>query len=333
MHMSGYLSGREDLLIFYETGDPYPDLETKLVPMGRFLPSRELKDAIDLWNPDLLIFVPSDGITGSAMLRSVLLKRAAGRPVVAITLQSCDTGRIHRAISLLSAPELVLSPVGSTRSALDDLRINADFIMPGYDPGLFRPVGGETKIRLRARFGIPDDRYIVLHVGHVKEDRNLQALLRYRDWGPDVQPVVKAGDIDPVWRNHLRQAGIIVIDEYTDDIHEIYQAADLYLFPVSMGTEALEFPLSVIEACACGLPVLTTRFGTLPEVLEDGDGLEWFSRVSEIPAKIERLRSGKADTRAKVEDLSWERVFDRYLAPHLAALASVPCERADGSSP
>jgi glycosyltransferase involved in cell wall biosynthesis len=114
-----------------------------------------------------------------------------------------------------------------------------------------------------------------------------------------------------------------VIDEYTDDIHEIYQAADLYFFPVSIRTGALEFPLSVIEACACGLPVLTTRFGALTEILEDGGGLEWFSRVSEITEKIEILRNGTVDTQAKVVDLSWERMFDRYLSTHIENLVSL----------
>ena len=324
MHMCRYLSNRHDLLVLHERGKPDPDLDTRRVLKGRSLLSRELAGVFESWKPDLLIYTPASGLTGFGMLRSVLLKRMAGSPAIVVALQARDTGKIHRAVSLWSAPELILSPVREMRQALDDLRINADFIMPGYDPERFKPADSEMKIKLRARYGIPGDRYIVLHVGHVKESRNLQAFLRYRDWGPDIQPVVKAGDVDPVWRDHLRQAGIIVIDEYIDDIHEIYQAADLYFFPVSIRTGALEFPLSVIEASACNLPVLTTRFGALPEVLEDGGGLEWFSGVAEIPGKIERLRSGTVDTCTKVADLSWERMFDRYLTPHLESLTSLP---------
>ncbi len=333
MHMCRYLSSRHDLLVLHERGEPDPDLDTRRVLKGRSFLSRELAGILTGWKPDLLIYTPASGLTGLGMLKSVLLRRMAGRPVIVLALQARDTGKIHRAISLWTAPDLILSPVREMRQAMDDLRINADFIMPGYDPELFRPAVTETKILLRTRYGIPADRYIVLHIGHVKESRNLQAFLRYRDWGPDIQPVVKAGDIDPVWRDHLRQAGIIVIDEYTDDIHEIYQAADLYFFPVSIRTGALEFPLSVIEASACNLPVLSTRFGALPEVLEDGGGLEWFSGVAEIPGKIEKLRSGAVDTRTKVADLSWERMFDRYLTPHLKNLATLPGSRAKDSSP
>ncbi len=326
MHMCRYLSARHDLLVLHERGEPDPDLDTRRVLKGKTLFSREFSGVLNDWKPDLLIYIPASGLTGFGMLRSVLLRRRSGRPVVVVALQARETGRTHRAISLWSAPELVLSPVREMRLALEELRVNTDFIMPGYDPELFKPVDRETKLRLRERYGIPADRFVVLHVGHVRESRNLQALLRYRDWGADIQPVVKAGEVEPVWRNHLRQAGIIVIDEYTDDIHEIYQAADLYFFPVSIRTGALEFPLSVIEACACNLPVLTTRFGALPEVLEEGDGLEWFSGVAEIPDKIKILRNGKTDTRTKVTKLSWERMFDRYLTPHLESLVSLSTE-------
>ncbi|MCK4549519.1 MAG: glycosyltransferase family 4 protein [Candidatus Krumholzibacteria bacterium] len=326
MHMCRYLSGRHDLLVLHARGNPDPDLDARRVLKGRTLFSRELKGALESWKPDLLIYTPASGLTGFGMLRSVLLKRMSGRPAIVVALQARETGKTHRALSLWSAPELVLSPVREMRQALEELRVNTDFIMPGYDPKLFKPVDTETKLRLRERYGIPVDRFVVLHVGHVKESRNLQALLRYRDWGADIQPVVKAGEVEPVWRNHLRQAGIIVIDEYIDDIHEIYQAADLYFFPVSIRTGALEFPLSVIEACACNLPVLTTRFGALPEVLEKGNGLEWFSGVAEIPDKIKMLRNGKTDTHTKVTELSWERMFDRYLTPHLESLVSLSTE-------
>lgn len=323
MHMCRYLAERHDLLVLHERGEPDPDIDTRRVLKGKKLFSRDLRTVLDDWKPDLLIYTPASGLTGFGMLRSVLLRRMTGRPVIIVALQARETGRAHRLISLWSAPELVLSPVREMRQALEELRINTDFIMPGYDPALFKPVDTETKVRLREKYGIPGEKYVVLHVGHVKESRNLQALLRYRDWGGDIQPVVKAGEVEPVWRDHLRQAGIIVIDEYTDDIHEVYQAADLYFFPVSIRTGALEFPLSVIEACACNLPVLTTRFGALPEVLKDGGGLEWFSGVAEIPGKIKMLRSSGAETSAKVADLSWERMFDRYLTPHIDNLSSL----------
>ena len=63
-----------------------------------------------------------------------------------------------------------------------------------------------------------------------------------------------------------------------------------------------------------------------------GGGLEWFSGVAEIPGRIETLRSAAVDTRTKVADLSWERMFDTYLTPHLKILAALPGIRQKDSS-
>lgn len=318
--MCGYLSAGHDTLLVHRSGTPDPELESKRVPGSGPINARELRVILGEWKPDILIHAPASGLTGFGLLRTVLLKRVTGLPVVVVAMQARETGRMHRMISLWSAPELVLSPVREMRQALESLRINTDLIMPGYDPSLFKKTDEVTKKRLRDKYQLPRDRYIVLHVGHIREKRNMQAFLRHRDWGPDVQPVIKAGEVDPVWVAHLRQAGVIVIDEYTDEIHEIYQAADMYLFPVTDRSEALEFPLSVIEAAACDLPVIATRFGSLPDILDEGGGLEWFSSVSEIPDRIARLRKESAETRSKVIDLSWERLFERYLMSHLYSL-------------
>jgi glycosyltransferase involved in cell wall biosynthesis len=321
MQMCRYLSDRYELLVVHERGDEIQRLNTIRVPIERSVLFKEPARALNGWKPDVTIFAPACGISALGMLRSVLLKRRVASPLIVVSLKDSETGRAHRILSLLSAPDLVLSPVKKMRLSLENLRINTDFIMPGYNPDLFKPVDRAEKIKLRKKLGIPENKFIVLHVGNVKENRNLQAFLRYRDWGTDILPLIKAGEIVPVWRDHLRQAGVIVMDEYTEAIHEIYQASDLYLFPVRVRSEALEFPLSVIEAAACNLPILTTPFGSLPEILENGVGLEWFMNVTDIPAKIEKLRSTFPGTKAKVSDLSWERMFDRYLRPHLENLS------------
>jgi len=324
MHMCSYLAGRHELLVLHGSGETSPEIDARRVLGGRLLLTRKSNSVLKDWNPDVVLYTPAKGLTGTAMLGSVLLRRITGRPVIVVVLHTWPTGRLHRAISVWSAPELVLSPALEMRQSLEELRINTDFIMPGYDPLLFKPSVADRKRDLRVKHGLPLDRFIVLHVGHIRERANMQALLRYREWGADVQPVVKAVDIEPVWRDHLRRAGVIVMEEYTDAINEIYQAADLYLFPASDRDGGVEFPLSVIEACACNLPVLTTRSGILPEILDAGEGLEWYSSVAEIPYKIGRLRGGAAATRLKVEGLSWERIFERYLAPHLESLGSMP---------
>ncbi|MCK4235636.1 MAG: glycosyltransferase family 4 protein [Candidatus Krumholzibacteria bacterium] len=321
MHLCRFLNSAGELTVLYASGDPEPGFSSLKLLSQRTLLTGALLSLMRGKKFDIVIYLPSSGLTAFGLGRGLLMRLLAKSPTIIIALQERKIRKLHQLISQISRPELVLSPDRKLRSNLDDIGLRTDFVMPGFDENLFRPVASEEKSKLRVKFNLPRDRFIVLHVGHIKESRNIQVFLRYREWGPDIQPVIKGGEVDPSWRNRLRMAGIIVIDEYLDDIHKLYQAADCYLFPVSCPTGALEFPLSVIEAAACNLPVLTTRFGALPETMDEGEGIIYFDKVSEIKGKLAVLRRSPSETRRKVKDFSWEIVFEKYLLPQMQSLA------------
>ena len=52
-----------------------------------------------------------------------------------------------------------------------------------------------------------------------------------------------------------------------DQIREFYNAADIYL----NGSEIDNQPLSLLEAFACGLPIVTTDAGGIPDIVRDGE--------------------------------------------------------------
>lgn len=320
-HLAAFLHREGDLTVAHASGESPPGLRALRIAAPKFLLSRRLLRLLRRERFDAIVYVPQSGLTAFGLGRGALLRLAAKRPVAVIGLQHRAVGAFHRLLGRAGAVDVVLSPVAAVRDALNRAGIEADFIMPGYDERVFRPAAADARARLRAKYDLPRDRYILLHVGHVRESRNLEAFLRYRDWGNDVQPVIKAGDVDPSWADRLRNAGIIVIDEYIQTVHELYQAADCYFFPVGNPTGAVEFPLSVIEACACNLPVVATRFGILPEMLREGSGFRYFDRVSEIGEKIAEVRREPSATASKVGGFSWAMVFRAHLLPHLSALA------------
>ncbi len=323
MHLCRYLDRLGELTVLHAVGSPEESLRSHRILSNKVLLSGPLMRFFRKEHFDVVLYIPSSGLTGFGLGRSLLLGYIARSPTMLIALQERSVGALHRAISLLGHPELILSPVKGLTTKLARLGFNTGFIMPGYDDSLFQPVDTGVKRRLRYKYGLPQDRYIVLHVGHVRESRNMQAFLRYREWGKNIQPVIKAGEHDPAWRDRLRRAGVIVIDEYIDQVQEFYQAADCYLFPVLCPRGALEFPLSVIEAAACNLPVLTTRFGALPDVIPEKNGILYLENTSDIPRYLLKIKELKVNTVEAVRELSWESVFERYLAPHLQGTAPI----------
>ena len=154
----------------------------------------------------------------------------------------------------------------------DEHRIH---IVPfGVDPAFLEPPP-ILRAALRRRSGIPDDAFVILHVGSLGPRKNLPAVLRSL-------AALRAAGI-PAW---LLQVGGALSDEQTADIGALglrewvtllgstredvlrsaYGAADVLLFPSLY--EGFGFP--VLEAMASGLPVIASAAGALPEVGGDG---------------------------------------------------------------
>ena len=105
-----------------------------------------------------------------------------------------------------------------------------------------------------------------------------------------------------------------------DAVEGVLAASDLFLLP----SEQESFGLAALEAMACGVPVLGTDSGGLPEVVDDGEtGI--LVPVGDIEQSVERalrlLRdvdrhraSGAAARRVAVERFGVERVVEQYLA-------------------
>ena len=73
-------------------------------------------------------------------------------------------------------------------------------------------------------------------------------------------------------------------------------------------------PLSVLEALACNLPVVTTRFGELDNYFKEDSGYRYFSTVDELISIISEMDTAEVHNRSKTEVLSWDAFSDRIVA-------------------
>jgi glycosyltransferase involved in cell wall biosynthesis len=228
-----------------------------------------------------------------------------------------------RALSSLSrpgmrwlGPDRLLTPDPSMVREAERHGVRAGFLPIGADTGRFHPVDGQRKLELRRRYGLPTDRRIVLHVGHARRLRGLAALVGL---GSDITSVVVVGTslgADAGMVRWLRRSGVWVLDRYLPEVQEIYQLADAYVFPVRDAGGASAAPLSVLEAMACNLPVVSTRFGALPALFEEGRGFAFADTPAQMRAQVlsaVRLPPEDVGTRSQVLPLTWPAAADALL--------------------
>ncbi len=109
-----------------------------------------------------------------------------------------------------------------------------------------------------------------------------------------------------------------------EEMREFYQS--LHVYVCASRSEGASNP--VLEAAACGLPVVTTAVGIMPELIRDGENGFFVRRdVEDIAGKLRRLRDdpdlrermGRA-AREAVEAWDWRHHSCHYAAMFAAVL-------------
>jgi O-antigen/teichoic acid export membrane protein/glycosyltransferase involved in cell wall biosynthesis len=284
----------------------------RAVTIARAAGAREVRAA----RPGVVVYASRSSITLLALIRARLVRRACGgAPLAFVALQSRSRLPAARLVSLLR-PDLLLVATERERDELRALGLAADMVSAGVDMERFRPPGPGERERLRRKWGVPAGDRVVLHVGHLRSERNLLTLgpLARR---PGVTVVVAAsshrGPESGRLLAGLEADGVVVVQGYRPDVDELYRLADCYAFPTVAASDAVSLPLSVLEALASDLPVVTTRFGLLGERFAAAAGVTMVTPGALAEAALAACGSG-ARTRHLVERYSWDAALERLVA-------------------
>lgn len=282
------------------------------VPAARPLVSTRLWTVVRKFKPDLVLYLPWSSASPTGILSAHVLRRAfPGAQVGLVAFQPRRYGPLGRALLRRVQPDITLCFSSRTRERVARMGIRAGVIPMGVDLTQFHPVDRRERQRLRRHYGLGNAESIALHVGHLKRERNLDVLkdIAQIDGWTSLLVASTSTQPDPGLSEELRAAGVRVLRKGLRNIAECYQLADCYVFPVCHELACAEVPLSALEALACGLPVVSTRFGGLAELAGGQEGVTFVDRPEQIAAVV-RSRRLSAPGRAVVERLDWPRVAE-----------------------
>lgn len=217
-------------------------------------------------------------------------------------------------------------------SGLADSLLETRVIPNGVDTAIFNPA---DRAAARASLGIPADRLVIMSAARSASASQFK--------GYDVlEATLQRLASRPLGARAL----VLVVGQQRPDAHiggipvhsvpfvedraalaAYYRAADIYVHPA----RAEAFGLTVLEAMACGTPVVASRAGGIPEVVHDGVSglLAPVADADSMAPAIEQLATDAALARAvasagvaRAGELTLERQVDAYLSWYRQIAAS-----------
>jgi starch synthase len=234
----------------------------------------------------------------------------------------------------VEAADAVIAVSGAMREdildcypALDPARVHV--VHNGIDTTLYRPDHGTDVLQ---RIGIDTKRPYVLFVGRITRQKGVPHLLRaVRDIDPAAQVVLCAGapdtpEIDREFRELHEE-----LSRVREGVHWIPQmlprpeVIQLLTHAAAFVCPSVYEPLGIVnlEAMACGTPVVASRVGGIPEVVDDGRTGLLVTVDDDFEASLARAldtvigdpetarRMGEAGRERAVGEFGWDAVARR----------------------
>jgi len=196
-------------------------------------------------------------------------------------------------ISLFNISRVVVPTSEYLEKTCDSQKRKGQFytrVPNGVNPNLFRPVSDAEKLNLRRKLGIPEDHVILLSVGSVNHNKGIDLMIKaiaelsstvtqkftLLIVGPNKlcrNFALGSSRVDYFSQNILKMIGDFGLNKnikfkgVQSNVYEYMQAADIFIHPSRQEGQ----PNAIIEAMACGLPVVANLLpGITDELLQNG---------------------------------------------------------------
>jgi glycosyltransferase involved in cell wall biosynthesis len=269
---------------------------------------------IKKFDPQIIHYIHGPSIKSFMIVKTIAIYCKNAKTVMSATHPTSFA--FSKKIIPFVKPNLILTQSDESEKMFYDFGCKTEFLPGGVDTEKFIPVSKDTKEELREKYGIDKDKFVILHVGSIKEGRGIEIfkkIARTKD-----NQIVIIGNRSMGVEKHLdrsiKESGCNVLVKYFKNIEDFYALSDCYVFPTPPMNKinSIEIPLSILEAMACNLPVITTKFGALPRIFEGEDGLFFLENGEDVFTALDEIKKGIViKTREKVLPYSWEIVVKR----------------------
>lgn len=228
-----------------------------------------------------------------------------------------------------SQADLVLCPSEQTKTLLKEYPVTAPVrsITNGVDAD--RLAGHESlREAYRERYGL--DGLVVFAVGNVFERKGLSEFCRLAEVSDHEFAWFGPYDTGPLASSTVRRwvgnpPENVTFTGWIDDIRGAYGAGDVYLFPTKNENQGI----AVLEAMACGKPVVLRRLPVFEEFYTDGEDCLMCDSFAEFHEAVERLAAAPklrerlgANARETAREHRLDRVADELLEAYDTARAN-----------
>lgn len=248
---------------------------------------------------------------------------------------------LARRFGLRRAYRIVVPSHNLVRIALEVWRLppeRVQLVSNGVHTDRFRPEDPGRPERggpaLREGLGIPADALVVGSVGHLRPVKNYPRLVeacaalpaqRYAARGVHLVLVgdgEERADLERLAGLHPPPGGRVHFLGHRDDLPPLYRAMDVF----ALSSDSEQQPVSLLEAMACGVPVVATDVGDIRAVLPPEAGGQVVPLAQGVPGLARALDAllGDPERRRALGELGLERARSDYsFAAMLAAYGAL----------
>ena len=210
---------------------------------------------------------------------------------------------------LANAVETLIAPSDKIRKILEGYQVSCpvEIIPSGISLEKYQACKEEDwREKIRAQLGIPQDALVLVYVGRMAKEKNIEELLEYQQEAEKYGVILLLVGDGPYLPELKKKAEELKVTEYViftgmiapEEVGHYYQAGDLFVSASTSETQGMTYA----EALAGGIPLLCRRDDCLEQVVTDGENGWQYDDREDFLGRIREWKGMSEDAKGRMQD-------------------------------